>query len=163
MEQTVRVEDNGFYLFSFHFSFLFSFLFIFLFLDLGLGDSVTSFLLSLVPPSCMVAPIRDLGNKFTSFSSNTIPLQTFELPTVSHSNNTEIDIFTGSPPDNYDEVRGRSLSTKRNISRDSSMSSLKSSITYHEKMELNNAMNVNVDIDDNSPVLSYKTSQKKVL
>jgi len=92
-----------------------------------------------------------------------IPLQTFELPTVSHSNNTGMDIFAGSPPDNYDEVRDRSLSTKRNISRDSSMSSSKSSVAYHKKMELNNVMNVDVDIDDNSPALSYETSQKKAL
>ena len=111
----------------------------------------------------MVASIRDLGNKFTSFSSNTIPLQTFELPTVSYSNNTGMDIFAESPPDNYDEVRGRFLSTKRNIFRDSSMSSLKLSIAYYEKIELNNAMNVDIDIDDNSPALSYETFQKKVL
>jgi len=106
----------------------------------------------------MVVPIRDLENKFTSFSSNMIPLQTFELPTVSHSNNTGMDIFAGSPTDNYDEVRGRSLLTKRNISRDFSMSSSKLSVAYYEKMELNNTMNVDVDIDDNSPALSYETS-----
>ena len=118
----------------------------------------TTPLLPLVPPSCMVVPIRDLGNKFTSFSSNTIPLQTFELPTVSYSNNTGMEIFAGSPPDNYDEVRGRSLLTKRNIFRNFSMSSSKSSVVYYEKMKLNNAMNVDVDIDDNSPALSHKTS-----
>ena len=38
------------------------------------------------------------------------------------------------------------------------MSSSKSSVVYYEKMELNNAMNVDVDIDDNSPALSYETS-----
>ena len=118
----------------------------------------TTLLLSLVPPSCMVVPVRDLENKFTFFSSNTILLQTFELPTVSHSNNTGMDIFAESPPNNYDEVKGRSLLTKRNISRDSSMSSSKSSVVYYEKMELNNAMNVDVNIDDNSPALSYETS-----
>jgi len=105
----------------------------------------------------MVVSIKDLENKFTSFSSNTIPLQTFELPTVSHSNNTGMDIFAESPPNNYDEVRGRSLLTKRNISRDSSMSSSKSSVAYYEKIELNNAMNVDINIDDNSPPLSYET------
>ena len=118
----------------------------------------TTPLLPLVPPSCMVVPIRDLGNKFTSFSSNTIPLQTFELPTVSYSNNTGMEIFAGSPPDNYDEVRGRSLLTKRNIFRNFSMSSSKSSVVYYEKMKLNNAMNVDVDIDNNSPALSHKIS-----
>ena len=118
----------------------------------------TTSLLSLVPPSCMVVPVRDLGNKFTSFSSNTIPLQIFELLTVSHSNNTGMDFFAGSSPDNYDEMRGRSSLTKGNISRDSSMYSSKSSIAYHEKMELNNTMDIDVDIDDNSPALFYETS-----
>jgi len=123
----------------------------------------TTSLLSLVPPSCIVVPVRDLGNKFTSFSSNMIPLQIFELPTVSHSNNTGMDFFAGFSPDNYDKVRGRSSLTKGNIFRDSSMSSLKSSIAYYEKMELNNTMDIDVDIDNNSPALFYKTSQEKAL
>jgi len=92
-----------------------------------------------------------------------ILLQIFELPTVSHSNNTRMDFFVESSPNNYDEVRSRSLSTKRNISRNSSMFSLKISVVYHEKMELNNAMNVNINIDNNSSALSYETSQKKAL
>ena len=120
-------------------------------------------LLSLVPPSCMVVPIRDLGDKFTSFSSNTILLPTFELLTVSHSNNTRMDIFAGPSSDNYNEVRGRPLLTKRNISRNSSISFSKLSVMHHEKMELNNAMNVDIDIDNNSPTLSYETSQEKAL
>ena len=92
-----------------------------------------------------------------------ILLQTFELLTVSHSNNTGMDFFVGSSPNNYDEVRSRSLLTKRNISRNSSMFSLKISVVYHEKMELNNAMNINIDIDNNPPTLSYETFQKKAL
>jgi len=92
-----------------------------------------------------------------------IPLQIFELPTVSHSNNTGMDFFAGFSPDNYDKVRGRSSLTKGNIFRDSSMSSLKSSIAYYEKMELNNTMDIDVDIDNNSPALFYKTSQEKAL
>jgi len=111
----------------------------------------------------MIASIRDLGNKFTSTTSNIIPTQTFELPTVSYSNNTEMDIFAGSPPDNYDEVRGRSLSTKGNISRDSSMSSTKSSVVYHERIELNNAIVIDNNMDDISPALSYETDQEKAL
>ena len=123
----------------------------------------TTSLLSLVPLSCIVVPVRDLGNKFTSFSSNMIPLQIFELPTVFHSNNTGMDFFAGFSPDNYDEIRGRSPLTKENIFRNSSMSSLKSSIAYHEKMELNNTMDIDVNINNNSPTLFYKTSQEKAL
>ena len=43
------------------------------------------------------------------------------------------------------------------------MFSLKISVVYYEKMELNNTMNVNIDIDNNSPALFYETSQKKAL
>ena len=122
-----------------------------------------AFLLSLVPPSCMVAPVRDLGNKFTSTTSNTIPTQTFVLLTVSFSNNTGMDIFTGPSPDNYDEVRNRPLSTKGNISRDSLMSSSKSSVMYHEKIKCNNAIVIDKEMDDISPALFYETDQEKAL
>jgi len=111
----------------------------------------------------MVVPIRDLGNKFTSTTSNTIPTQTFELPTVSYSNNTGMNIFAGPFSDNYDEVRGKSLSTKGNISRDSSMFSMKLSIAYYEKMELNNAMVIDNKMDNISPALSYEIDQEKAL
>ena len=43
------------------------------------------------------------------------------------------------------------------------MSSTKSSIVYYERMEHNNAMNVDVDMNNNSPALSYKISQEKAI
>ena len=43
------------------------------------------------------------------------------------------------------------------------MSSTKFSVVYHEKMELNNAINKNIDIVDDSPILSYKISQEKAI
>ena len=96
-------------------------------------------------------------------SSNMIPIQTFELPTVSFSSNTEMNIFTGPSPNNYNEVRSKSLSTKGNISRDSSMSSSKSSVAYHEKMELNNAIVIDDEIVNISSALSYEKDQEKAL
>ena len=78
-----------------------------------------------------------------------------------HSNNAEMDIFVGFAPDNYNEMRGRTLLTKEQTSRDSSMSLTKSSIVYHKRMECNNAMNVDIDMDNNSPALSYETFQEK--
>ena len=120
-------------------------------------------LLSLVPPSCMVVPVRDLGNKFSSTMSNMSSKSSFKLPTVSSTSNTEMDIFSGPTPDNYDEVRGRPLSTNVNISRDSSMSSTRSSIAYHEKMEHNNAMIIDKDFNDFSPALSYEDKQEKAI
>ena len=50
-----------------------------------------------------------------------------------------MDFPTGPIPNNYDEVRGRTLSTKRSISRDTSMFSTRSSAMYHEKIVLNNS------------------------
>ena len=40
--------------------------------------------------------------------------------------------------------------------RDLSMSLMKSSIAYHEKMECNNTMIIDEEIDDISPALSYE-------
>ena len=111
----------------------------------------------------MVVPIRDLGNKFTSTTSNTSPMLTFELPTVSFASNTGMDFLSGPSSDNYDEVRGRPLSTNKNISRDSSMSSMRSSVIYHERMDHNNAMVIDDDMNDITPALSYKDEQEKAL
>ena len=84
----------------------------------------------------MVVPIRDLGNKSVFFSSNTHFLQSFQLPTVFSSNHTGMDQFFAEPsPDNYDEVRGKIISPSAQVSRDSLVSSTKSSITYYERIE----------------------------
>jgi len=71
---------------------------------------MTSSLLSLVPPSYIVALIRDFGNKFFFSSTNMHSQQTFNLPTVFSSTNTEMDILSGKIPNNYDKVWGRSVS-----------------------------------------------------
>jgi len=115
-------------------------------------------LLSLVPPSCMVVPIRDLGNKFIFFSSNTHLQQDLQLPTVFPSNCTEMNILPGYSPNNYNKMRERRVSHKSQGSRDSSMSSTKSLVTYHERIEYNNE---DVSMDDNSHTLLYKTIQEK--
>jgi len=56
-----------------------------------------------------------------------------------------MDILSGSSPDNYDEMRGRIFLPKVQVSRDSSMSSTKSLVAYHEKIEHNNALNNNIE------------------
>jgi len=71
-----------------------------------------------------------------------------------------MDFPTGPTPDNYDEVRGRTLSTNKSISRDTSMSSTKLSVIYHERMTLNNSKDNDVPMDA-SPELSYETEQEK--
>ena len=75
-----------------------------------------------------------------------------------------MDILKGQAPDNYNEVRGRMLSLKSNISRDTSMFSAISAEPYHERMTQNNDMDIdnNNNNKDTSPELSYETSQEKV-
>ena len=72
-----------------------------------------------------------------------------------YSNNTGIDIFAEFTPDNYDKVRGRTILTKEQTSRDSLMSLTKLSTIYYKRMECNNAMNIDIDMDNNSPALPY--------
>jgi len=107
----------------------------------------------------MIVPVRDIRNKFTSFSPNMTPVQSFTLPTVFQADNIGMDILKGSSPNNYNKVRGKSLLANTNISRDSLMSFMMSFVMYHEKMECNNTMNIN----DFSPKLSYEISQEKAL
>jgi len=112
----------------------------------------------------MVVPIRDLGNKSVFFSSNTYFLQSFQLPTVFLSNHTGMDQFFAGPfPDNYDEVRGRTISPSVYVSRDLSVSSTKSSVAYHERMECNNTTIEDVYIDNVSPGLPNETTQEKAI
>ena len=65
-----------------------------------------------------------------------------------------MDIQLGLASNNFDEVRGRT------ISRDVSMSSTKSSVVYHERITTNNANNDDVPVNASSE-LSYETEQEK--
>jgi len=115
-------------------------------------------LLSLIPPSYMVVPNRELVNKsFLNSSIYAIPPSTnTNVPAVDSLKSTGMDIFKGQNPDNYNDVRGRTNSHSPNSSRDASMVSFTSSIPYHEKMEKNNS--IEIDNNDNaSQELSYET------
>jgi len=79
------------------------------------------------------------------------------------SNYTGMNIIVEYFPDKYNEMRGRTFSPKLQVSRDSSMFSTKSLVAYYEKMEHNNALNKDVDMDNDSLILSYKKSQKKAI
>jgi len=116
----------------------------------------------------MVVPIENITNKLffsSNFSSSTMDYsQASSIPSITtmFPSNMEIDFPTGPIPDNYDEMRGRTLSTKRSISRDTSMSSTRLSVVYHERMVLNNSKDNNNPMDT-TPELSYKTEQERVL
>jgi len=73
-----------------------------------------------------------------------------------------VDFPTGPIPDNYDEMRGRTLSTNKSISRDTSMSSTRSSVVYYERMVYNNLKDKDDPMDSTSE-LSYETEQERAL
>ena len=76
-----------------------------------------------------------------------------------------MNILKGQSSDNYDKMRGRSLSRNSSISRNTSISSMKSFKAYYKRIEWNNAMVIDKD-NSNSKIsseLSYKTSQEKAL
>jgi len=81
------------------------------------------------------------------------------LPTV-FLNNIGIDFPSGPTPDNYDEMRGRTLSTNKSISRDISMFSTTFLVIYHERITLNNSKDDDDPMDASSE-LFYKTEQEK--
>jgi len=68
-------------------------------------------------------------------------------------------LFSGPSSDNFDDVRSRTPTSKLQVSRDLSLSSTKSLVVYYERMEGNNAM----DIDNVSSALSYKMTQEKYI
>ena len=132
-----------------------------------LQDISDTSLLFLLPPSCIVAPIGNIANKFISPStfSTTITShnQQTSLPTVHFLNNMEIDKSTGTNSVINHKTRGRSSHIEKNLSRDTSMSSTCSSIIDHERVVMNNGMDVDSDPSVESPALSYKTEQEKAL
>jgi len=74
-----------------------------------------------------------------------------------------MDHSTGTNPVIINDVRGRSSHIHKNQSRDSSMSSTVSSTIYHEKMELNNDMDIDSDPPVETPTLSYKDKRDKTI
>jgi len=89
-------------------------------LEEGQGACLSS-LLSLVPPSCMVAPNRELANTLFPFDTSTL----FN-PMVQNNINMDMDI---------DTPRGRSAIPSANNSRELLAHSSVSSIPYVERME----------------------------
>ena len=79
-------------------------------------------LLSLLQPFCTGAPIREFANKL-------FPTNSLLIPSILNSSNMDIDI---------DTPRRRSFSSSENNSRELSTYSKTSSISYHERMEIQN-------------------------
>ena len=98
-----------------------------------------------------------------SSTMTNLPNFNFSLPTLFPENCTGMDLPTGFVPVNSSEVRGRTLSTEKNHSRDSLMSSTMSSVVYHERQTINNDTDVNNEPSIESPALSYKTKQENAI
>ena len=88
--------------------------------------------------------------------------QTFTLPTMFPSNNTEMDPLSGPVPNNYDKVRDRNLFTNRSVSRNSLISSTMSSVAYYERM-VNNGMDIDKGPVESTFALFYNTEQEKAI
>ena len=115
----------------------------------------------------MVVSIGNTANKFifSPIFSTTITshnLQTF-LPTVDAYTNMRMNKSTGTNPVTNNETRDRSSRIKKNLSKDTSMSSTCSSVIYHERVTMNNSMDIDSDPPTESPVLSYEEEQEKKL
>ena len=95
-----------------------------------------STLLSLIPPSCIVASIRDQENINFSTLAIITSNMIMDLPGPVEMN---IDDFNISNVDNYDNVRKYTMSSNKTASRMVSISSSKISVNYATRMEhLNN-------------------------
>ena len=159
----VRVIKSRLYLFLFSIFILFSIYFLVLNLELEfsmISQVTITLLFSLLPLSCIVAPIENIANKLFFSRQNpnlstTNYSQTLSIPTMLPYG-MGMDIQSGLAPNNFNKVRGRTLSSNGNISRDVSISSTKSSVVYHERMTTNNVNNDNDPVNA-SPELSYET------
>ena len=101
--------------------------------------------LSLLLPSCIVAPIRELVNIL--FSTTSTVIQTSQIAQLPSTIDMNIDT---------DIVRGRSTFSNLNSSRKLSILSKMLSIAYHEWMEvINNLLSNDIRNPINSLQLSY--------
>jgi len=74
-----------------------------------------------------------------------------------------MDKSIGTKPVNNSDSRGRTSGFERNLSRDASMSSTCSSVSYHERVTMNNGMDIDSDPPTDFPTLFYEEKQEKEL
>ena len=72
-----------------------------------------------------------------------------------------MDKSTGVNSVNNVKIRGRSSCIEKNLSRNTSMSSTCSSTIYHERVTMNNGMDIDSDMPVESPALFYEMEQEK--
>ena len=97
-------------------------------------DDKEIILLSLIPPSYIVVPNRDLRN--IQFFTSAIPPTTLQMACLLVE--SMIDINVNKYVNNYDDVRGRFLSPNSINSRSASVLSKASTISYYKRIEIQN-------------------------
>ena len=108
----------------------------------------------------MVVPLREIGNKLFLFSVNMDTTTAMNLPTMNTSAYIGMDLFNvvRNSPNNYNEVRGCTLTHGKPSSREISMSSIILLVTYHDRMMMNNDNDSDTIMEPiNMPQLSYVT------
>ena len=112
----------------------------------------------------MVAPIGNLANKFF-FSSTNNKSSNMALniksskPTMSSTKDIGMDIPTEQVPSNESKMRGRKSVSSINLSRESSLASSGQSMSYHDRMNIDNDLS-GIEL---TPELSYETEQEKAI
>jgi len=77
--------------------------------------------------------------------------------------NMGMDFLFRNISDNYDKVRNKTSSLNLQFSRASLMSSTKLSVIYHKRIEMNNNLESDIEIESiDSPQLLYVTPKKQV-
>ena len=111
--------------------------------------------LALIPPSCMVAPIRDSGNKF--FNKSTTSTTTTRMSFACFENININNVHDGGL-DNYDDVRGLTIYPSKSPPSLDEISITEGLVDYTRKIERQNN-NLNKDCYDlKLKVLSNKTT-----
>jgi len=106
----------------------------------------------------MVVPLREIGNKHFLSSTKTDFTLDMTLPTMNASGYIGMDFLNAvrNTSDNYDEVKDHTLAPDKPPSRETSISSTVSLVTYHNGMMINSDNDGNAIIEPtNSPQLSY--------
>ena len=122
--------------------------------NLKTKESVNAFFLAFVPLSCMVAPIRNSGNKF--FSNSTTTMTTTRM-SIAWFGNIDIDDVHGGSLNNFDNMRELTKHLANNSSSDI-ISVTNRLENYAKYIKRNNNFVDKVDKPINSSQLSYTTN-----
>jgi len=108
----------------------------------------------------MVVPLREIGNKLFLFSVNMDTTIAMNLPTMNTSAYIGMDLFNvvRNSPNNYNEMRGHTLTHGKPSFREISIFSTILLVTYHDRMMMNNDNDSDTIMEPiNMPQLSYVT------